>query len=155
MATFGFQAQDPQPLRAANALRSTRSGLVEGTMSQTAASSHRSDGEAASNTIEERLRLIIDTLPTMVWTLRPEGTVDYVNQRWLDYTGLTFEQEIEGPPGVVQPEDLPRVMKKWLADMTDGEPSYDEMRLRRADGEYRWFLVRTAPLRDAQGNVVK
>ena len=124
-------------------------------MSQTAASSHRSDGEAASNTIEERLRLIIDTLPTMVWTLRPEGTVDYVNQRWLDYTGLTLEQEIEDPTGVVHPEDLPRVMKKWLADMTDGEPSYDEMRLRRADGEYRWFLVRTAPLRDAQGNVVK
>jgi|HubBroStandDraft_6_1064221.scaffolds.fasta_scaffold00931_7 PAS domain S-box-containing protein len=104
---------------------------------------------------EDRIRLIIDTLPTMVWTLRPEGAVDYVNQRWLDYTGLTLEQEIEEPTRVVHPEDLPRVIEKWLSDMAAGEPSEDEMRLRRADGEYRWFLVRTAPLRDEQGDVVK
>jgi PAS domain S-box-containing protein len=104
---------------------------------------------------EERIRLIIDTLPTMVWSLRPDGAVDYVNQRWLDYTGLTLEQEIEDPTRVVHPEDLPRVIEKWLADMAAGEPSEDEMRLRRADGEYRWFLVRTAPLRDGHGNVVE
>jgi len=91
----------------------------------------------------------------MVWTLQPDGAVDFVNQRWLDYTGLTLEGEIEDPTGPVHPEDLPRVMKKWLVDVAAGEPSEDEMRLRRADGEYRWFLVRTAPLRDGQGNVVK
>jgi PAS domain S-box-containing protein len=104
---------------------------------------------------EDRIRLIIDTLPTMVWTLRPEGAVDYVNQRWMDYTGLSLEEEIKEPVHVVHPEDLPRVIKKWLADMAAGESSEDEMRLRRADGEYRWFLVRTAPLRDELGNVVK
>ena len=104
---------------------------------------------------EDRIRLIIDTLPTMVWTLRPEGAIDYVNQRWMDYTGLTLEQEIQDPVSVVHPEDLPRVIEKWLADRAAGEPSEDEMRLRRADGEYRWFLVRTAPLRDEQRNVVK
>jgi PAS domain S-box-containing protein len=105
--------------------------------------------------VEDRVRLIIDTLPTMVWTLRPDGAVDYVNQRWLDYTGLTLQQEIEDPTGVVHPEDLPRVIEKWLKDMAARQPSEDEMRLRRADGEYRWFLVRTAPLRNQQGNVVK
>src|SRR6266850_1246281 len=104
---------------------------------------------------EDRVRLVINTIPTMVWTLQPDGAVDFVNQRWLDYTGLTLEEEIEDPTGPVHPEDLPRVMEKWLVDVAAGEPSEDEMRLRRADGEYRWFLVCTAPLRDGQGNVVK
>src|SRR6202795_2418165 len=104
---------------------------------------------------EDRIRLIINTIPTMAWTVRPDGVVDFVNQRWLDYTGLSLAEDIQDPNRVVHPEDLPRVMKKWLTDMAAGEPSDDEMRLRRADGEYRWFLVRTAPLRDEQGNVVK
>ncbi len=105
--------------------------------------------------VEDRVRLIIDTLPTMVWTLGPDGVVDFVNQPWLDYTGISLERVIEDPTGVVHPEDLPRVIKKWLKDMAARQPSDDEMRLRRADGEYRWFLVRTAPLRDEQGNLVK
>jgi PAS domain S-box-containing protein len=104
---------------------------------------------------EDRVRLIIDTIPTMVWTIRPDGVVDFVNQRTLDYTGLTLEEELRDPMRAVHPEDLPRVIKKWLADMAAGELSEDEMRLRRADGEYRWFLVCTAPLRDERGNVVK
>jgi PAS domain S-box-containing protein len=104
---------------------------------------------------EDRIRLVINTIPVMAWTVRRDGVVDFVNQRWLDYTGLSLEEEIEDPTRAVHPEDLPRIMKKWLADMAAGEPSEDEMRLRRADGEYRWFLVRTAPLRDEQGNLVK
>jgi PAS domain S-box-containing protein len=104
---------------------------------------------------EDHIRLVINTIPVMAWTVRRDGVVDFVNQRWLDYTGLSLEEEIEDPTRAVHPEDLPRIMKKWLADMAAGEPSEDEMRLRRADGEYRWFLVRTAPLRDEQGNLVK
>jgi PAS domain S-box-containing protein len=91
----------------------------------------------------------------MAWSVRPDGAVDFVNQRWMDYTGVSLEEEIENPTCAVHPEDLPRVMEKWLVDMAAGEPSEDEMRLLRADGEYRWFLVRTAPLRDEQGSVVK
>jgi PAS domain S-box-containing protein len=104
---------------------------------------------------EDRVRLVINTIPTMAWTVRPDGVVDFVNQRWLDYAGLSLEKGIENPTRAVHPEDLPRIMKKWLADMAAGEPFEDEVRLRRADGEYRWFLVRTAPLRDEQGNLVK
>src|SRR6266403_1223586 len=104
---------------------------------------------------EDRVRLIINTMPMMAWTLRPDGVVDFVNQRSLDYAGLSLAEQIENPTRAIHPEDLPRAMKKWLADMAAGESSEDEMRMRRADGQYRWFLVRTAPLRDEQGNLVK
>jgi len=104
---------------------------------------------------EDRIRLIINTIPTLAWSLRPDGIVDFVNQRWLEYTGLTLEQELAEPTRPVHPEDLARVMEKWRADMAAGQPSEDEIRLQRADEAYRWFLVRTAPLRDERGNVVK
>jgi len=104
---------------------------------------------------EDRVRFVINTIPTIAWTVRPDGVVDFVNQRWLDYTGLSLEKEIEDSTHAIHPEDLPRIMKRWLEDMAAEEPYEDEMRLRRADGEYRWFLVRSAPLRDEQGNLVK
>jgi len=104
---------------------------------------------------EDRIRLIIDALPTMVWTMEPNGAVDFVNQRWMDYMGLSLKEEMDEPTRPVHPEDLSSVLEKWRADMAAGEASEDEMRLRRADGEYRWFLVRTAPLRDEQGNILK
>ena len=68
---------------------------------------------------------------------------------------IRAERGIEDPNRIVHPEDLPGVMEKWLVNKAAGKASEDEMRLRRADGEYRWFLVRTAPLRDEQGNLVK
>jgi two-component system sensor histidine kinase UhpB len=104
---------------------------------------------------EEHLRLIIDTIPTMAWTCRPDGVVDFINQRWLDYTGLSFEDQIAQPNRAIHPEDLPRVMEKWLTGLAVGESYDDEMRLRSANGEYRWFLVRTVPLRDELGNILK
>src|SRR5216684_3817078 len=111
--------------------------------------------QALSRQKEDHLRLVIDTIPTMAWSVLPDGTVDFVNQRWLEYTGLSSENALEETNRTVHPEDLPRVMDKWSVDMAAGESSEDEMRLRRADGEYRWFLVRTVPLRDEQGNIVK
>jgi PAS domain S-box-containing protein len=104
---------------------------------------------------EDRVRLIIETIPTLVWTLRPDGAVDFVNQRWMDYTGMTLAEAINYPTRPIHPEDLPRVIEKWRPDLAAGKISEDELRLRRADGEYRWFLIRTTPLRDEEGNVVK
>lgn len=104
---------------------------------------------------EDRLRHIIDTIPTMAWSVRPDGAVDFLNQVWLDYTGLSLKEGLEQPTRAIHPEDSPRVMEKWRADMAAGEPSEEEMRLRRADGEYRCFLVRSVPLRDEGGNIVK
>ena len=104
---------------------------------------------------EDLLGLVIDTIPTMAWSVLPDGAVDFVNQRWLEYTGLSFEKALAGANNIVHPEDLPSVIERWLVDKAAGNPSEYEMRLRRADGEYRWFLVRTVPLRDRQGNIVK
>jgi PAS domain S-box-containing protein len=104
---------------------------------------------------EDRLRLIIDTIPTMAWSVLPDGALDFLNRRWLDYTGLSLEEALKDPTGTVHPEDLPGVMEEWRAAMATGKPVEHEMRLRRADGEYRWFLVRTVPLRDGRGNIVK
>jgi PAS domain S-box-containing protein len=115
----------------------------------------RKRAEEALRRSEDRIRLIIDTIPIMAWSVRPDGFVDFLNQRWLDYSGLSFEQYIEDPTGPIHPEDISRVLEKWLVEMAAGEPYEDEMRLRRADGEYRWFMVRTEPLRDESGKIVK
>jgi PAS domain S-box-containing protein len=111
--------------------------------------------KALSRQKEDPPRLVIDTIPTMAWSVMPDGAVDFVNQHWLEYTGLSLEEALEDPTSTVHPEDLQRVMEKWIVDMAAGEPYENEMRLRRADGEYRWFLVRTVPLRDEQGIIVK
>ena len=104
---------------------------------------------------EDRLRLVIDTIPAMAWTVLPDGSVDFLNQRWLDYAGVSLEQYIKAPTSAIHPDDTPRALEKWRAAMAAGEPYEDELRLRRADGQYRWFLIRTVPLRDEQGNIVK
>jgi len=104
---------------------------------------------------EDRIRLIIDTIPTMAWSLRSDGVLDFLNQRWRDYTGLSLEEAIKEETRTVHPEDLSTALEKWVAAKATSEVYEDEMRLRRADGEYRWFLVRVAPLLDQHGNVVK
>jgi PAS domain S-box-containing protein len=115
----------------------------------------RRRAEEAVRRSEEHLRLVIDTIPTMAWSLRPDGVVDFLNQRWLDYAGLSLEQYVKDPTGPIHPDDVPRVMERWRAQMAIGEGYEDEMRLRRADGEYRWFLVRTEPLHDEHGKIVE
>ncbi len=104
---------------------------------------------------EDRTRLIIDTIPTMAWSLAPDGALEFLNQRWLDYTGLSLKEGIEEPTRTVHPDDLSRALEKWLVVKATSEVYEDELRLQRADGEYRWFLVRVAPLLDEQGNIVK
>src|SRR5207253_11424946 len=81
-------------------------------MSQIGVKTNKSDADGASNAIEERMRLIIDTIPTMAWSVRPDGAVDFVNKRWLEYTGLSFEEELKEPTRAIHPEDLPSVMEK-------------------------------------------
>jgi len=129
--------------------------ITERKQAEKAALQNAQNIQAMSILNERHLRLVINTIPTMAWSLRPDGVVDFLNQRWLDYSGLSLEQYVEEPTGMIHPEDIPRVLEKWLANMAVGEPFEDEMRLRRADGEFRWFLVRDVPLRDERGNIVK
>src|SRR5258706_4297 len=105
---------------------------------------------------EDRLRLVIDTIPAHVWSTRPDGSVDFVNRRWLETTGLTMQDALGWDWGsVVHPDDLPRYVDEWRAALATGEPTESEVRLRRADGKYRWWLVRNVPLRDELGNILK
>jgi PAS domain S-box-containing protein len=105
---------------------------------------------------EDRLRLIIDTIPTLAWSTRPDGMADFFNQRWLDYTGLSAEQALNSRWRVaVHPDDLNSLLGYWQSLIASGEPGETEARLRRSDGEYRWFLFRGCPLRDDSGTVVK
>ncbi|MDQ1729190.1 MAG: hypothetical protein QOD33_1315 [Pyrinomonadaceae bacterium] len=111
--------------------------------------------EDALRRSEDHLRLVIDTIPTMAWTLQPDGRLEFVNQRWLDFTGLSFAEAIADHMIIVHSEDLSSTVQKWLHVMNTGEAYEEEIRLRAADGEYRWCLVRIAPLLDEQGNIVK
>ena len=104
---------------------------------------------------ESQLQLVIDTIPTMAWTVLPDGTLDFANQHWLEYSGLSLEQALQDPTGTIHPDDFPKVMEKWRTKMAAVQPFEHEMRLRRADGEYRWFLVRTVPMLDTGGKILK
>ncbi len=105
---------------------------------------------------EDRLRVVIDTIPTLVWSARPDGSVDFINQRWGEYTGLSLEEGLGWKLGaVLHPDDGARFMNEWLATLSSGEPMRIEVRVPKADGEYRWLLVRNVPLRDGLGNIIK
>jgi PAS domain S-box-containing protein len=105
---------------------------------------------------ENDLRMIIETIPAFVGTALPDGSVDFVSQSWLDYTGLTREQWLGwGWMTVTHPEDVDGAVKKWQAALAAGTPLENEQRCRHADGKYRWFLGRNVPLRDVHGNIVK
>ena len=105
---------------------------------------------------EDYLRLVIDTIPGLVWSSLPDGNIEYLNKRWLDYTGLTLEQASGwGWQVAIHPEDLPGLLDYWKSILAAGERGEYEARLRRFDGEYRWFLFRGVPLYDKYGSVVK
>jgi PAS domain S-box-containing protein len=103
---------------------------------------------------EDRLRLVVDTIPALIWRASPDGIPDFLNQPALDYTGLTLDQAETGWPRAFHPEDRKGMLQKWSAIRESGAGEL-EARLRRFDGEYRWFLFRVAPLRDELGNIVK
>jgi PAS domain S-box-containing protein len=104
---------------------------------------------------EDRLRLVIDTIPTLVWRSGPEGSPDFLNQPALDYTGLSLDQAELGWPRAFHPDDKKGMLVKWSAIRASGKPGGLEARLRRFDGEYRWFWFQAEPLRDEAGNIVK
>src|SRR5713226_10577711 len=102
------------------------------------------------------IRLVVDTIPTLAWSARPDGAADFFNQRWLDYTGLSAEQAREwGWTAAVHPDDLSGLVEYWRSVLAAGEPGEIEGRLRRFDGVYRWFLFRATPSFDKDGRVVK
>jgi PAS domain S-box-containing protein len=105
---------------------------------------------------EDRLRRVINTIPAFVWSTLPGGSVDFINQRLSDTTGLSAEQlSNAGWASIVHPDDLARYVNEWRAALADGEPTESEVRVRTTDRDYRWMLVRNVPLRDGLGQIIK
>jgi eukaryotic-like serine/threonine-protein kinase len=117
----------------------------------------RREAEEALRASEEQYRTLADFIPGVVWTSGPDGAIDFANQYWFDFTGLTMDQTRgSGWTEILHPDDAPRVADVWGAALRAGEPVQVEYRLRRAsDGVYRWFLARGEPMRDRAGEVVK
>jgi PAS domain S-box-containing protein len=101
---------------------------------------------------EDHLRLVIDTIPQQIWSGPADGSLDFCNAQWLSYLGLT-QQEAQGKGWqvVLHPDDRERVLTAWAESVAEGTPYEQEERHRRADGQYRWFLSRGLPLKDAEG----
>jgi formate hydrogenlyase transcriptional activator len=108
-----------------------------------------------SRSSELTLRQIVHKIPTLAWCNLPDGSSEFLNQRWHDYTGLSPQEAHRGGWKVaIHPKDLPRLMAKW-GTLSDLEPGEYEVRLRRSDGIFRWFLFRIEPLRDEAREVVR
>ena len=101
------------------------------------------------------LRALIDSLPTLIHTGRPDGYLDFFNQRWLQFVGLRLE-ELEGWKwtSAVHRDDVTALIARWRACLASGEPLGFEARVRRADGEYRWMLHQKVAVRDESGHIV-
>jgi len=133
-------------------------------LSRLVPSVHRALREAAERTerkkaeesllrSERELRQVVETIPAMVWSARPDASNLLMNSRWAEYTG--FSAAGLGWQAAVHPDDLTRHMDLFRASSAAGVPFQDEVRFRRSDGEYRWFFVQGMPLRDEQGNILK
>lgn len=111
---------------------------------------------AAARRSEKELRALIESIPAMVWSTSRDGTIDFINQRWREFTGLPLAGALGWNwEDVVHPADRASFVADWRAALKNGQAMESEVRVRRADGEYRWFFVRNVPLRDELGNVVK
>ena len=105
---------------------------------------------------ENKLRQVIDTIPALAWCNLPDGSNEFLNRRWHEYTGLSPEESHGwGWQVAFHAEDLPPLMKRWREMLSSGESGEIEARLRRHDGVYRWFLIRAEPLQDETGKIVR
>src|ERR1700691_3522135 len=105
---------------------------------------------------EDRLRRVINTIPAHVWSTLPHGSVDFINQRLLESTGLSIEALLgSGWQSIVHPDDRARYLAEWRLALAAGEPGEVEAPVWTAQTEYRWLLVRNVPLRDGHGGIVK
>src|SRR3989442_2217266 len=96
---------------------------------------------------EDYLRLTIDTIPVLAWCTRPDGSTEFLNQRWLDYTGLAIEEARGwGWKVAIHPDDLPQLLDVWQVPLTSGNPGELEGRVRRADGLCRCVRSGMQPL---------
>ncbi len=105
---------------------------------------------------QAHLRELADAMPQIVWSARPDGVLDYTNRRWYEFIEKTEAEVAVADWGArVHPDDLAGAAEVWTRAVTTGTPYATEFRVRRGDDEYRWFLVRALPIRDAEGNILR
>ena len=116
----------------------------------------RARSDEALQRRERELKLIVNTIPVLAWTARADGSGEFFNEHYLDYVGLSAEEASDwGWTSAVHPDDREGLELAWRNIWTSEQSGEGEVRLRRHDGEYRWFLFRVSPLRDESGNIVK
>ena len=116
----------------------------------------RRRAEERLQTSERELRAIVNTIPALAWSARPDGFAEFFNQHYLAYVGLPLEQlQGSGWTLAIHPDDMAALTAAWQSMTTAGKPGEVEGRLRRFDGEYRWFLFRAHPMRDESGKILK
>lgn len=113
----------------------------------------RHTAETALHAGEARFRQLTDTMPQIVWTTTPAGVADYFNKQWFAFTGLSVEASLADANAAIHPDDREAAVAAWQAAQPEGVAYEYEMRLRRHDGIYRWFLARCVPEYNAQGQV--
>ncbi len=113
-------------------------------------------GDGSSRSVRSLdVRLIVDRIPAFTWSAHADGSVEFVNQRWREYAGLSAEESQGwGWQAAIHPKDLPSLMEKWRELLRSGEPGDIEARMRSHDGVFRWFLIRFEPFRDETGKIV-
>jgi len=105
---------------------------------------------------ESRLRRVIDTIPALAWCARPDGSMEFLNRQWHNYTGLSPAETMDwGYQAAFHPEDRKNGLDKCRKLFSQNGPAESEIRLRRHDGIYRWFLIRVEPLRDETGQIIR
>ena len=136
--------------------RSTRVHLVGSVCESGRGRYSNACAEEALQSSERNLAAIIDTIPTLAWCNLPDGSNEFLNKGWHEYTGLSpGESHGWGWQAAFHPEDLPPLMEKWQKMLVSGESDEIEARLRRHDGVYRWFLIRAQALRNDSGKIVR
>ena len=105
---------------------------------------------------ESKLRQVIDTIPALAWCMLPDGSIEFLNRRWHEYTGLSPEESHgSGWQVAIHPEDRAPLVEQCKEQLRSGEPGEMEARLRRHDGVFRWFLMRVEALREETGKIVR
>ena len=129
---------------------------VQRALSEARERAERRVAAEAARRSEKELLDVIEAIPTMAFTTLADGSSVWVNRRWVEYTGLSVDSTSgSGWRSAIHPDDFDGHINKWQASMASGEPFENEARHRRANGEYRWFLVRAVPLRDDAGRIRK
>ncbi len=101
-------------------------------------------------------RQVVDHTPVLIFSARPDGYIDYINQHWLDLAGVSLEAaQGSNWTSFIHPDDVSSHVARWRQAMATGEPATSQARIRIAGGEYRWMLHHTEPFRDSSGNIVR